>query len=66
MQNEMLTPSSLARDIPQAGVPVLPAYDRAAQSRGGEAMSLGAYSGYSVQTFDTQGRPQDSQADNND
>ena len=60
----MLTPSELAEQPKVLNV-VVPDYDFEKQSRT-DGMTTMAYTGGSVQTFNSQGKPNDSKSDQND
>jgi hypothetical protein len=61
----MLTPSSLAVTPNVMQVTVAP-YDFDNQSRPVEPLLMGSYTGSSIQTFDSHGKPSDSRGDSND
>ena len=61
----MLTPSSLAV-APHVMEIVVPPYDFNTQSRPIAPLSFGKYTMGSIQTFNTQGKPNDKAGDSND
>lgn len=61
----MLTPEILSSK-PSGCDYATPAYDWDNQSSGIPKMAGGAYTQYSMQTFDYNGQPKDSEHDNND
>lgn len=61
---QMIAPNSLASRPVSQGFHV-PPYNWNTQSRGNILMA-GRYTGSSVQTFDSRGKPKDSNSDNND
>jgi hypothetical protein len=63
---ELLTPSALAKSTPVKPLEV-PSYDWDKQQRWEDrTIYAGKYTVNSIQTFDSQGKPRDSQNDNND
>lgn len=61
----MLTPSQLS--VKPNVMPLMaPDYDFAGQNRWDGTLMAGKYTANSVQTFDHNGNPRDSQSDNND
>jgi hypothetical protein len=61
----MLTPSSLSVK-PNVKHIQVPDYDFDGQFRWHQPLMAGSYTSATVQTFDSQGKPTDSVADNND
>ena len=67
MYAQPLTPTLLSKPVPAAGIPSMPAYDWKRQMRGDAAMQMAGNTTYnSVQTFDSNGQPNDSTSDTND
>ena len=58
------TPATLS-DAPSTGEFPLPAYDWNKQTRH-DTIVAGRFTGGSIQTFDCNGKPKDTQGDNND